>query len=134
MSKKLRESRLKTLFVFILVSSFLIHSNAAYSSSQIDETIPEINIEHASSLVNYWFRINMEELNRSIHYPLKILRKLSRKNAFAGQNADQVLLGMMAFPHEWQSVPMIKTSHPQLKEFLGTDSKLIAFNQITGSE
>ncbi len=37
---------------------------------------------------------------------------------------------MMAFPHEWQSVPMIKISHPQLKEFLGTDSKLIAFNQL----
>lgn len=50
----------------------------------------------------------------------RLIRKVTRKNEFAGQNPDQIMLGMMAFPHQWQEIPLIKIGHPELENYIGT--------------
>jgi len=57
----------------------------------------------------------------------EILRKISRSNTFDGQKADQVLLGMMSRPSEWQQVPMIKIGHPEVSEVLGIEGKYASY-------
>lgn len=57
----------------------------------------------------------------------EVLRKVSRKSKLEGLNSDQVLLGMMSNPVEWQKVKMIKVSHPEVKELLGIDGKLASY-------
>ena len=37
---------------------------------------------------------------------------------------------MLAFPHYWQDVPMIRVTHPKLKKFLGVDGKYISMNNM----
>ncbi len=57
----------------------------------------------------------------------EIIRKVSRKTQLEGQNPDQVLLGMMADPIYWQSIPMIKISHDGISELLGVNGKHASF-------
>ena len=38
----------------------------------------------------------------------ELLRKISRKESYQGQNSDQVLLGMASFPEIWTKVPFLK--------------------------
>lgn len=53
----------------------------------------------------------------------EMLRKISRQSKLEGLNADQVMLGMMTSPVDWQQVQMIKVSHPEVKELLGMEGK-----------
>jgi cytochrome c-type biogenesis protein CcsB len=53
----------------------------------------------------------------------EILRKISRKSELEGLSSDQVMLGMMTYPLEWQQVRMIKVSHPEVKDLLEIDGK-----------
>jgi cytochrome c-type biogenesis protein CcsB len=48
----------------------------------------------------------------------ELLRKVSRKTSFMGLNSDQVLLGMIVYPEYWQTIPMIRVTHPKLQEIL----------------
>ncbi|MDP2723565.1 MAG: cytochrome c biogenesis protein CcsA, partial [Bacteroidales bacterium] len=57
----------------------------------------------------------------------EILRKVSRSNSFDGQTSDQVFLGMMSKPLEWQQVPIIKIGHPEVSEVLGIDGKYASY-------
>jgi len=56
----------------------------------------------------------------------EVLRKISRKSKLDGLDADQVFLGMMTYPREWQQVAMIKVTHPELKKLLGIDGYVIS--------
>ena len=60
----------------------------------------------------------------------ELLRKISRKTVFMGQSGDQVLLGMLTFPEYWQTIPMIKASHPEIMKVLNTKEKLVSFNSL----
>jgi hypothetical protein len=53
----------------------------------------------------------------------EVLRKVTRKESRFGLDADQIFLGMIIRPKEWQKVPMIKVSHPGVNELLGIDPK-----------
>ena len=57
----------------------------------------------------------------------EILRKISRKSTFDGQTADQVFIGMMSDPMQWQQVPMIKIGHPEVAEVLGITGKYASY-------
>ncbi|PID47163.1 MAG: hypothetical protein CR967_05240 [Proteobacteria bacterium] len=53
----------------------------------------------------------------------EVLSKVARSSDLKGQNANQVLLGMLTNPASWQQVPMIKIHHRELKKLLGIDQK-----------
>jgi len=60
----------------------------------------------------------------------ELLRKISRKSVFMEQSSDQVLLGMLAFPEYWQTIPMIKVSNPDILKVLNTKEKLVSFQSL----
>jgi hypothetical protein len=57
----------------------------------------------------------------------EILRKLSRKSTYKDMTPNQVLLGMLADPSAWQYEPMIRATHPQIQEILGSTEKHHSF-------
>lgn len=57
----------------------------------------------------------------------EILRKVSRKDKLGKLNSDQVLLGIMSNPSQWQSVAMIKVTHPEIKKILGIVGKYASY-------
>ncbi|MBN3034359.1 MAG: cytochrome c biogenesis protein CcsA [Bacteroidales bacterium] len=60
----------------------------------------------------------------------EVLRKVSRKNSFNDLIPEQVMLGMMSDPVRWQQIPMIRISHPELKQMLGIEGKYASFNDL----
>ena len=58
----------------------------------------------------------------------KIINKLSHKDSIYGLHPNQVLLGMLTRPQEWQSIKVIYVSHPEIRKMLGDENrKLFAF-------
>ncbi len=60
----------------------------------------------------------------------EVLRKVSRRTRLEGLNPEQVLLGMMADPVTWQTIPMVKVSHPEIGEILNIEGKHASFMQF----
>ena len=60
----------------------------------------------------------------------ELLRKVSRKSSFMGSTPDQVMLSMVLFPDDWQSVRMIKASNAELMKMLGISEKLAAMSDF----
>lgn len=88
---------------------------------------PKPDKEVASELGKLWVQDKggrIKPLN-SMHQ--EIMVKLVKHNAFKGFNPDQMLLGMLIDPAEWQQVPLITVKHPQLKRLLGVDGRKAAF-------
>ena len=81
--------------------------------------------------VNYWFRIHQGRV-KPIEYT--VIRDPA-EGYLAEQNwrdldPEQVMLGMMADPIKWQTIPMIKVSHPGIGEILNIDGKYASFLQF----
>ncbi len=62
----------------------------------------------------------------------EILNKIYRSTTYKGLTANQVILGMLATPKEWQSQKIIKVYDPKLKKIIGMDKndKYASFNQF----
>ena len=60
----------------------------------------------------------------------EVLRKVSRKTRLDGLMPEQVLLGMMADPIRWQTIPMVKVSHPGIGEILKIGGQYASFLQF----
>ena len=56
-----------------------------------------------------------------------VLRKLYRKDEYNGLTSEQVFIGMMADPESWQHEPIIRTTHPQIQEIMGSKGKYFSF-------
>jgi cytochrome c-type biogenesis protein CcsB len=57
----------------------------------------------------------------------EILRKLYRKNDYHGLTPDQVIIGMMVDPATWQHEPIIRATHPQIQDIMGSSTKYYSF-------
>lgn len=89
-----------------------------------------------SSLVSDFDRILVQDFGGRIK-PMHTLandyiHKLTQKRTFKGLNPSQVFLGMLFYPQEWQSIKMIATKSPKLREILGLDKdeKYIAYIDV----
>jgi len=60
------------------------------------------------------------------------LNKVNRSFSYKGLTPNQVTLGMMASPKEWQTQKLIKVFHPTLKKIIGMgkNEKYASFNQF----
>jgi cytochrome c-type biogenesis protein CcsB len=58
----------------------------------------------------------------------EVLRKLSRKEVIAGQNPEQVLLGMTINPEAWYEVPMLKIGKEEkIRSLVGINSEMASY-------
>ncbi|NLC28623.1 MAG: cytochrome c biogenesis protein CcsA, partial [Campylobacteraceae bacterium] len=61
-----------------------------------------------------------------------VLNKVYRKSDYHGLKPNQIILGMMASPPHWQTQPIIKLHHEELKKILGisTNATHASFNDF----
>ena len=66
----------------------------------------------------------------------ELLNKVYGGTNYKGLSDNQVALGMMSSPSEWQTQPIIKVFHPELKKILGLspDQKHASFNDFFEKE
>ncbi len=60
----------------------------------------------------------------------EVVRKISRKSRIGSYSADQVLLGMVMYPEQWQREPLFEIKHPGLHELTGYKGEMVSFNDL----
>jgi cytochrome c-type biogenesis protein CcsB len=114
---KFRNLRTQSAIIaLLLLSSFGI--TAQQSTSTDLNVIPK---EHAAKFGDILVQDMMGRIKPVNTLSSELIRKLTGRDVYEGQNSDQVLLGMIAYPQEWGKKKLIKVSHPQLKEILGVE-------------
>ncbi|MFC2086812.1 cytochrome c biogenesis protein CcsA [Bacteroidota bacterium] len=115
-----RKSILQILIVLYFISTDGVNANKHF---QIDknhaEKFGKLLVQDKGGRIEPLNTLNSE-----------ILRKMYRKDTYKGLNADQVILGMLAFPQKWQDEPIIRISHPELEKILEIDGKYARFNDF----
>jgi cytochrome c-type biogenesis protein CcsB len=120
--KHLKTSALVLLFAFL--PAFSANSQDMFSESML---IPQ---EQAKTFGKVLVQDPGGRIKPLNSLSSELLRKISRKTSFMGQSGDQIILGMLTFPEYWQSIPIIKASHPEIMKALGTNEKLVSFNSL----
>lgn len=113
---RLERSKLSLILLFILAGSFQLYSQDSKPST--DKVIP---VEHAEKFGNILVQDMMGRTKPINTLSSELIRKLTGRDVFDGQNSDQVFVGMFAYPQQWGNTPIIKVSHPELKALLGVE-------------
>lgn len=104
----------------IILAMGSVNLASAQAAAEFSEdNIPVIDKLHADSfgmVLVQDFKGRIEPVNT---LATDILRKIARKNEMYGQNAEQILLGMVAFPDVWDDVPLLKIKHEGIGELIG---------------
>ncbi len=128
--KKIQHSSLSKAAIIVV---FIICSGKTFAKPPPIGDINTISKEHAEAfgkLIMQDHRGRMKPMNT---YSSEILRKLSRKNSLYGLNAEQIILGMAAYPKNWYDIPLIKTGkHEKTRKILPAPvlGNLIAYSDF----
>lgn len=130
LSEELRNSRkVASIALLAIVTSF-----SAFSQEiNIDERAV-VDAAHAEAFGKVLIQDNGGRIKPANTMGSEILRKVSRKITLQGLSSDQVFLGMLSNPAYWQTVPMVKVSNDELKNFLRINSKYAPFNTFLSKE
>lgn len=113
MLNRLKKKKKKMLTIFIALLSFSAFSQShtgreKLSREQLDSMIVAnaVSKEHADKFAHLLIQDygRMKPINT---FASELLRKVSRKDNYAGLNADQVFISMVEFPRLWVEVPLI---------------------------
>lgn len=117
-----KRKKLTALTILLMVSVSLW--------AQTTNQLPAPEKVIAEKFGSVWVQDNggrIKPLN-SLHQ--EIVVKLVKHNSFQGLTADQLVLGILCYPAQWQSVPLITIKDPQLKTILGITGKKAAFKDF----
>jgi len=123
---KYREKRLELATVFILVILSFGSISAQYS---LPDTFKIIDKTHAEEFGKMLVQERGGRIMPINTLSSELIRKVAKKNVFLGQNSDQVMLGMMTFPFQWQNVPIIRIKHEGVAKYIGV-KKYAAYSDM----
>jgi cytochrome c-type biogenesis protein CcsB len=103
---------------------------AGFNAKAQDSTFLKIDKTNADKFGQILLQDNEGRIKPLNTLNSELLRKISKKESLNGYNHNQVILGMMFNPEYWQSQPLIKVTNPELMKIIGTDQKLVPFNQF----
>lgn len=132
LSRNLRKMRQPEKVITVLfLGFFMAFSNPVFGDDAPAVDLKKVQIEHATKfgyLVMQDHRGRMKPMNT---YTNEILRKLSRKEALYGLNAEQVILGMAAHPKDWYHIPLIKMGkHEKTKKLIPVEGSLASYSDF----
>ena len=94
------------------------------------------SLKNASNLAKQFDKILVQDFGgrtKPIHTLAdEYIHKLTQKSTFLDLNPTQIFLGMIFYPQEWQTIQMIATKSPKLRQILGLDEnqKYIAYIDV----
>ena len=131
LSRQLAETGnpVKTAVIILAVGVGLLMPGvpALAQDLQDNQEIPAVHAKAFGELLVQDYQGRVKPLNTLAS---EVLRKVSRRTRLEGLNPEQVLLGMMADPITWQTIPMVKVSHPEIGEMLNIEGKHASFLQF----
>lgn len=133
LSKKLRALRndVKPLPASLIVAGMLATTGIAHANALQEHKAPVIPSAHASEFSRLVMQDHRGRMKPMHTLCSEVLRKLARKEKLHGQNASQIILGMMIYPEEWSKVSLIKTGkHTEIQKILNVRGELAAFDDF----
>lgn len=128
--KSLRKRRLAGLSTMVLLA-MLVLPNQTQAFAPIEPNTKTATEAHADAFGNLLVQDYKGRIKPLNTFNREIVRKLSRKESLYGLTADQVILGMAAFPELWYAVPMIKLGKNEaILAKLNVDGKLASYNDF----
>jgi len=116
--RKLKKSGL--FGIILLLSSY--HLNA-FDLNEYAKKSKDVANEWALVLVQNRGRIEpMDTLD------LDLVHKMTKKSKLLGMNYNQIVAGMVAYPNEFQKLPLIYVGHPAIRKMLGIKGKYAPYN------
>ncbi len=117
--KKLKQSGLFGLILLIATS----YNLNAFDLNEYIKKSKDVANEWALVLVQNRGRIEpMDTLD------LDVVHKMSKKSKLLGMNYNQIVAGMVAYPSEFQKLPLIYVGHPAIRKMLGIEGKYAPYN------
>ncbi len=118
--KKLKESGLFALLLFLMFSAINLK---AFDLKEYAKNSKAVSDEWAKVLVQKNGRIEpMDTLD------IDIVHKLTLKSKMYGLNYNQIVAGMVAFPQEFQQIPLIYVGHPVIRKLLKIKGKYAPYS------
>jgi len=111
-ARKLQNSTVAIILLLLMTNSTL------YSSSDIIYKYDKAHAERFGHLVIQDRQGRMKPLDTLAH---DVIAKITGKSSIFGLTADQIFLGMLTNPNQYQNVNMIKIGHPKIALMLGLD-------------
>ncbi|MCB2208405.1 MAG: cytochrome c biogenesis protein CcsA [Bacteroidetes bacterium] len=124
---KRKNNGIKAGVATLLISLLLISPDVLAQHTHAPGEVHPVDEEQAEKFGNLLTQTHDGRLKPVTTLASELVRKISRKSKIQGMNPEQVLLGMLSNPVEWQSVPMIKVKHPDVKKLLGVEDNLAAY-------
>ncbi len=121
-SLKLAKKGLTAALLLFMVTDFSRAQESVHSESTI-----AVSKEHAAHFGKLLIQDNGGRIEPVNTLSSEVLRKLYRKSDYKGLTPDQVFLGMFTDPATWQYEPLIRTTHPQVQELLGSKGRYYSF-------
>lgn len=109
-----------------LVLFLLLQSSFTASAAAPQAVSPSI----AKAFAKVWVQGHDGRIKPFSTLAYEMVMKVSRAEEIAGQSPEQVVLGMLAYPQDWQQVPMIAISDDQIGSRLGVPSGKASFNDF----
>lgn len=126
--KNMRQSQ-KAIAMFTgLFMAFSPTLTASPPTAEVTRIVHPYHAEKFGELILQDHRGRFKPMNT---YASEILRKLSKKESINDLTAEQIVLGMAAYPKDWYHTPMIKLGHhKEIKKILGTNEKLAKYSDF----
>ncbi len=119
--KKLKQSG---LFAFFMVM-FLGYGANLYAFDLKEYA------QKSKAVADEWSRVLVQKSGRvepMDTLDLDIVHKLTLKSKMHGLDYNQIVAGMVAYPNEFQKIPLIYVGHPAIRKLLGINGKYAPYN------
>ena len=115
--KREAAAKLTALLLLLALPASMTQAQAGFTPLQADSIvrIPLSHVERFERIQVQDFRGRMKPMSSLMS---EVVRKVSRKTNMYGLNAGQIFLGMTVYPEQWERIPIIKVSHPGLRQIL----------------
>lgn len=121
-------SNIQTNTIAILITAFALFSFNSYGQvATNNQKTNEIDKKHAEAFGKLLVQDNGGRTKPVNTLSSEVIRKVAKKDKINGMNPDQVFLGMNVNPAYWQTVPMIKVGHEQVKQLIGISGSKAGF-------
>ncbi len=111
----------------VLIIIFLVFNGLSYGNDLNPKKIIPVNISHAKAFGKLLLQDNNGRIEPVNTLSSEVLRKLCRKDSYKGLNPDQVFVGMLTDPEDWQYEPVIRVTNPRLRNLLGSGERYFSF-------
>ena len=119
--RKLKQSG---LFGLILLLATTYNLNA-FDLNEYAKKSKDVANEWALTLVQNRGRIEpMDTLD------LDVVHKMTKKSKLLGMDYNQIVAGMVAYPDEFQKLPLIYIGHPAIRKLVGINGKYASYNMF----